>query len=1004
MADDAKISTAGSVKDWVEAYYGDDAFDISKAKKIGHIYHTAQFSACCYVISKASKKAHADLFDSNYAAVDTTYARIAEMCIKLLEIKFREDRPLTKADFLKCGWKNIFDEKKLDEYFEDYVGPAGILDRCQSCFPIIKDKDNDTDYERTADGFKAVKDDFEDVRKDHTYLLTLTGAKDSGILSRENVFKLFDSTTDAASKTWKEKKSEKSAGEKGLLKLNEEMFHSRYELVKSTTKNAVVAGAAVMSLGAVISGVFWPAILLIPEYSLLKKNMPDMFKSLGKYWGQIEKKFKTKRDIKRADAAQKYIVSFAETNGKPKLPFKVRRYLRKSDITILKKQAKVVRAGLSLEWSDEKKHDSELEIAKKALFNSRFYSQSNSDIMKKDELAPVDLQSVLENEIKAINPNEVGFGQMISVAGDIKEFASKLPSDAQESVQNQYAEKLMASAKHLIFETPLETLTDYQDKTAKFITDNSVLFEPIKDIRPDIVETIKRYSTMAGKEIKGLKEKDLGKSLEDYIMRTPEPNNTSFKINWEASKTEFKDPTNESLKKVIDAISDLHISDKDEKAFVGNGYDITKLNQEIANIADDKDRDLCDQLLKDQMRRVSYEKTRADSRATFEALTKKNSNLGGKLNFNEAFKKISEVTYDNIGNYVRFYEDTSTMDPPQAGAYLRAKFRSAVHDKMFDYANEHNTELKTDLQKIAIYLKNVNASQYLDEQQKQKLSEKVKPFIEEALETTCLSVASNFGAFKADVWTGYIDKPYESDGFKTLFKSNSSSEIQGIKEKMEFMSSLKDVQDSLKFGKYGMDTGDRDIISAILLRNNGGNFDKTITRENDDVLLNFLKSGIRPTGTNKLIEPKDMNNIKVKSDSCYGEIEEKLGWIVGGTNVQNHIFANVDDNDKYAALIALKTEFCREFEEFFTANILKQSEGKSVSNWLSTVPGASDYWRNIVAAWRPLANEIDSKITNLSQKVKLMTKSTNSLAEFLKIYDVIDSSKVKVTTRERSME
>ena len=67
MAEEKKnISSAKTVSDWVEAYYGFDGLDYSKKNKIRHVHNTAQFGGIAYIITKNSKQAHTDLFESNY--------------------------------------------------------------------------------------------------------------------------------------------------------------------------------------------------------------------------------------------------------------------------------------------------------------------------------------------------------------------------------------------------------------------------------------------------------------------------------------------------------------------------------------------------------------------------------------------------------------------------------------------------------------------------------------------------------------------------------------------------------------------------------------------------------------------------------------------------------------------------------------------------------------------------------------------------------------------------
>ena len=43
MADDVTLTSAKTPAEWVQAFYGDDAFDYKKVEKLRHIKHTGQF-------------------------------------------------------------------------------------------------------------------------------------------------------------------------------------------------------------------------------------------------------------------------------------------------------------------------------------------------------------------------------------------------------------------------------------------------------------------------------------------------------------------------------------------------------------------------------------------------------------------------------------------------------------------------------------------------------------------------------------------------------------------------------------------------------------------------------------------------------------------------------------------------------------------------------------------------------------------------------------------------
>ena len=540
MADNKPtLTSAKSASDWVSAFYGDDAFDYKKVEKLRHIKHTGQFAAICYAISKNTKQAHTDFFEDNYTTVDKKYAQAAELILKLLYVKFNEERELTRADFDACGGLELFGKSKnYDQIVSDYIGSGGMVEMGQTLIPIS------TDNAKTAKNIKEINDDMDNVKKDHTRLLAITGSTD-GTLSREQIFNLFTSASDNCSNAWKMHKKAKTTGELALQKDLEEAYMLRYDLAKKSGKVAILAGTTIASIGAVVGGVFWPALLLLPVHSLSKKWLPDWFKSMGAMWGNFEKRFKDKRAIDRAAAFQKYIVSYAETGGKPKLSLKERFLVRPADITLLKKQAKQVKEGLTLEGTDGKVHKSAMDEALDAISGSSRFGQllNNQD---GDGLVPADAADVLggrlrqvpslkgddpaetarlrETALKNLDPNLVRptFKDFMDLARTYKGWKSKLTTDAQRSFEYNYSEKLKDSAELLVFATPLEDLNDFKDKIAKQLADDSIILDPVKDTHPEVLEIIKRYVTFASKELTGLEGSWKNKTLYEYIHRAPE--------------------------------------------------------------------------------------------------------------------------------------------------------------------------------------------------------------------------------------------------------------------------------------------------------------------------------------------------------------------------------------------------------------------------------------------------------------------------------------------------
>ena len=273
------LSTAKSVTDWVASYYGQDAIDIPKAKKLDHINNLAQFGAICYIVDKNTKQAHTDLFESNYTSLDNRVAAAAEIIIKLLKVKICEDRLLTRADFDAAGGSEMFGSSPdYDKIVEDYIGDGGLVEKCK--YQVLAKNSGIT----PAQNVEAIVADMSTVKADHAHLLSITSQGKASALSREELCMLPFKAQECASKQYNEAKSKRSGAEFETVKRKEERLYLKQDMARKTGKVATVAGVSVACISSVIGGVFWPALLLIPSYSLAKKWIPDMFQSAGALW------------------------------------------------------------------------------------------------------------------------------------------------------------------------------------------------------------------------------------------------------------------------------------------------------------------------------------------------------------------------------------------------------------------------------------------------------------------------------------------------------------------------------------------------------------------------------------------------------------------------------------------------------------------------------------------------------------------------------------------------
>lgn len=1027
---DMTFTKAQNLNDWIEAYYGMDHLDYGKVDKIKHVGRVAQFASVCYYVGKNSKSAHTDFFESNYTASSVTIANVSELIIKLLQTSAAGGgRRLTRTDFIACGGGTIFNptNPEFDKIVEDYIGDGGLVSQCAQLFPIH------TDTGKNQKMFDGLVNDMDEIKKDHSSLLQLTTDGKQTAMSLKDILSMRYMITERAQNQWHKIKKAKSTSEFDLKDSKEELFEDKRDLAFKTGKVATLCGTSMMSLGAIVGGTFWPVLLFIPVYALGKKWVPEFFKSMGKTWGEIEKERKLKRKINRADAQLEYLNYWAKNGKAPKmneLSRKTRWFLRGADLTCLKKQGKQMQAAITT--IDEEVYDPVTGTTKKVKKLSEIDQVFNaiskkagvvSDVTATDELVPADVLPMLNGKLDALikKPESSTFNEFLNIAQMYKNYESKIPGDKLQ-FQQKYGETLKKCAEHLIFETPMDSLTRFNDNIKNRFGDESPLFDVCKITSVEEIEQIKRWTALASKELTGIEEVDgsgaskwQGKTLKEYIFRAP-----ASKLTEDEVKVGLTIGSDDDLRKAIEYIANLEIKVGGE--FEGfRPYFVSKLNgstdyvtlkeitETIGKIANSDAVNLCNEKLNKQMSIVSAEKSRKDSQVTYNTIT--GDSLGGKpavTNLSELFKKISEIKYETVGSSTvsEIYNNISTIKIPEVRDYLHGKLSKAVYDVFNNYAtaNENTNKFKTDLKALAELLKNINASTYLDEQQKQKLSLLVKPYISDALNQTSWKVSANFGAYKIEEWKGYAKYSYANAGFKTLFDTDKTTEVQEIQKKMNFMASLQGVKDSLNFGEYGISSVDRNIIIEILLRNNNGNFEKLITREADDKLFAFLRDDLAG-GRNQIIQATKMTHKNVFNESRYGLISESLGDIVGKkldeneseVNVTDYKFKNVNDYDKYAALIALKTRYCREFEDFLYNNIRNQAGSISDSQYLQTTDGMN-YWNKIIEAWRPLADKIDTEMDNVKQKLGL-TSSTTKLSQFLDNYNTPDSSKVKITKR-----
>ena len=965
------ISSAKTVSDWVEAYYGFDGLDHSKKNKIKHIHHTAQFGSIAYIITKNSKQAHTDLFESNYTTLTNKVADAAELILKLIHIKFSENRPLTAGDFIANEGSLFAGVPNHDKIIEDYIGAdgnGGLVARCQTCLPIY------TDNSKTAANVKEILGDIGNTRLDHERLLANTGAKGAA-LNQEELFAMISKASECASKIWKEQKDAKSEAEKKLMKDTEDAFYKRDDLALKTGKLAVVAGGSAACIGAVVAGVFWPAILLIPAWHIGKNWAKDWAKAAGAMWKNRKDVFKDKRDRDRAIAAQHYIMDWAKTGGKPRLSLKDSLLLRGADKAILKKQAKQVADALDIEDLQGNMMYSKGTQVQQAMAKGLGNLTNPTDTTK---LAPADaignvlakLGTLVEldekGELKRDSSGKIIINTAEATMDNIKDFISKyksmeqfLPDDAKDRIHDLFRECSVDVFEHVLFHTKMEDAVyvsvmkdnlSNDSEIMKFVLDGGKTVESMK---------VQNYATFASKELTKLAEDpiDTSLTLAEYINK---PQKKKFDFDLATGKLvdtdsgyvavdtsiyHVYDPV--GFRGVLSDIANIKMgSGNDKNEFFHSGMkNIPTIVQEISKLevldaigdidegATQKLRNKVNQVLDNQIDRIRRLKLQEYSQTTFDALEHRFNGKLGASDMAEAFKKIGEITFDTVNTISQLYTDIGKYEPKEASDYIRYKLRKQVFDLFKAYSdNNVNGAFQKDLPKLAEYLKKVNTSPYLDDGQKRNLTSAVSPCLASAFGEDYKNLTQTFMTnYSQDKYINYLQS-YENGGFDELFASDQSAETQELKNSFIYMRDLQNVFNALKFNdQFDLNKDEARYISTGILTDMSGDPPERITRDNNDSLRNFITSRINNMSmsyTGK-IEPNTIESIQ-----AYKELEMALNEIKGWSSSTGSRPTKAD-YDKYTALVILKNKCVASFRLCVKSYIQTHSRGSSSrSSWI----------------------------------------------------------------------
>ena len=997
------LSNAKTPYDWIIAFYGDDAIDDGKKNKVRHILRVCEFADVVAVVTKNSKQAHTDFFESTYTAVDSSYVKAAELIVRLLDIKYREGRPLTKDDFRKCGGAAMFDGRdNFDQICEDYIGKNGLVGTCEiTCFPSPKtDRKNNDDLRRENEDLKQYREwlknasddeiqeryiekkrlmfgsmvaDIDEVKSHHTQILSVASEseRNNGALNASSLIAMCDAATDKSANMYRENMGQRSAIDFTIKDDVEKNVEIAYNLAENTGKMALLGGGAVASLGAMVGGVFWPAFLIIPTFALAKRWGPDWLKSLGATWGHFKKSMSHKYQRQKIDSYHHYLVSFMETGGKPKLRLKDRLFLTPNIIKCLKKGAKSGSVGASFEATDGVMHVSEIDRYKENL--------SRNEYLRKDKSQPVDKRTELENKVREIVPNKSTFDQFIKIAEVYSDYQGDLDSATKLEIQKNYASKLGDSAEHLIFETPMKSMSWFSDTVKKNLADDGKIMSIFKDA-PGFpgVGKVARLREFASKELAGLNADDWkDKTFGEFIHRTEKPKLTHDEL------VVGLDLTDSHVANAISYIEHLKINPKDSREVVSQesdtapSYTLAHIQEEIGKITDPSKREKVNKLLKIQMDRVFAIAIGQDRVGAYNALVA--DNFTCRYDLLEIFKKIGEMKYENVNSseYTSLRSDLTKdtrVSPPEMGRYLCGKIAKAAVDVFYYYLtdSDNKSTFRNDLPFLIEYLSKLNNNELLNQQQKDALTQIAIVNVKEAFDKFVMNMSGDFVTnYNYETIRKYLENDYADKGLKPLFEANNSSEVQDVKNNLtSLFTSYSDIQTNLKFGGKDMCSQDKTIISKILLRDETKGFAEAQVRDSSDDLVKFLSGTLKVskayTKTDFASATATNMKDKIRGDgstvTAYSELRDKL----------SAIDAMSSDCDKYAAIVALKNKAICEFRKCLVtlAYTFGPSHG-GVTTWLTST--GIPMYDAAIAAWSTggdsLFEEIDKKMDEIHNNI-----------------------------------
>ena len=1002
---DAKptISQAKNVGDWVKAYLDDDANEMSKRDKFLHLQRVTQFGAFCYMIQNNSKQAHIDFFDSNYTHMDTQVAKASEFISRMLELKYTHfPAPLTATDFNTVNAIVKLFPSPTPTIISDYIALAEDFDKHIPHYPNPND---------TANMMAALNKDMVDVQSDHIRLVHATGTE-KGSLKRDEIYTIMDTATEKLAGIWKEAKDEKSAAEKALMKDSEDAVGKRIDLGIKTAKVGILGAGAVGCIGAVVGGLFWPALGLIPIFVLGKRWLPDFAKSIGGLYGNFKKRVADRYKIKKAQIKQDYIEKGPNALTKAQLMM-----LSPGDRIILDKQRKSFPylygknslREMTMDYLNLGKLESPLDV---------------------DNVVPADAKAIVENKIAALGATST-YDDLMQAAQMLKTFEGKIPDFDKVTIKQKYAENAAGVIERLVFDEPIGSLNSYQTNVQNYLLGENSEIKKLIESNPNVARKVRNFYAFADKEHIGMINPN--QSLDDFVRTYP----VSAAVSTGSITLNNAADTNAvNALAMIDGLtrgwgtgSSTYKNAEYSATVGGTQYGLEEIKSTIDSVANPDDKKTLEAALTAQMKHL-FEADKKDYTIKAMEILRGDGTDGAKNDFVDLLKDIGEIKYEDLasGKVTELYAKILKTNPKTAAQpmdlYLITRLRLAMQElcvKKLDtlavsskleiadiaeflttvnnsayvdefhkqdimaksmnlfskYIDLHQTEFRNDLATTSTFLQNISKLNMLTDNQKNVIIDQVSKYLDPAIANKIYDLSFDFiTEYKNDDFRKFLEKNSTSGGLKDLFdRAIPGSPVADAKDTLTYLSELGKVKIGLNVGKglNGQKIWAQDesrFMSTCFFFDTSGN---SIKRLPTDDFRKFIENDIGniQISFKEVVGGSETDKIKetaISTSKSYTGLQNALAKI--GTMYSGR--ADYDsERDRFAALILLKNKCVALFRESVKQYIKQEAmnAGVNESTWILNVANYNKVKQMIegdagagVVGWKSLMENVDNAI------------------------------------------